>query len=207
MIDSHPPLLAVWVPVLFVDLLDISTNLNIWSGGRLDSFLESQSQSVPTRVRSVEVLELHVQRVQARCRLHVPRRTGCRVVPRMIDSHPHVLAVWVPFLFVHFLDISTNLIEHFGVVSERYSHQQHRCQHLQEVWQHWTQGKILLESRSRAYDKSNNNKYKQLVLVQSSPPSETAPTLSYLPQTPSTIEALWCNPDVQQKGWIMIWEE
>ena len=33
--------------------------------------------------------------------------------------------------------------------------------------------------------------------------SETASTLSCPSQTPRTIQALWCNPDTQQKGWIM----
>ena len=66
-----------------------------------------------------------------------------------------------------------------------------------------------------AYDSSNNDtnegkhnnkgkgKGKHLVVVQTSQSSETASTLSCPSQTPSTIEALWCNPDTQQKGWIM----
>ena len=28
-------------------------------------------------------------------------------------------------------------------------------------------------------------------------------TLSYPSQTPSTIEAVWCNSEVEQKGWVM----
>ena len=34
-------------------------------------------------------------------------------------------------------------------------------------------------------------------------PSETASTVSYPSQTPSTIGALSCNPDVEQNGWIV----
>ena len=56
--------------------------------------------------------------------------------------------------------------------------------------------------------KGKNNKNgkgngKQLDVVHTSPLCETASILSYPSHTLSTIEALWCNPDVQQKGWIM----
>ena len=69
-----------------------------------------------------------------------------------------------------------------------------------------------------AHDKSNNSntktnkgknnkkgkgKGKQLDVLQMSPLSETASTVSYPSQTPCTIDALWCNPDAQQKGRIM----
>ena len=56
-------------------------------------------------------------------------------------------------------------------------------------------------------DSLKKGKGKGKLLVHASPPSETASTLSYPSQTPSTIEALWCNPDLHQKGWIMTLEE
>ena len=81
-----------------------------------------------------------------------------------------------------------------------------------------TLGERLLETRWRSTHKSNNSntktnkgknnkkgkdKGKQLDVVLTSSLSETASTVSYPSQTPSTIDALWCNPDVQQKGGIM----
>ena len=56
--------------------------------------------------------------------------------------------------------------------------------------------------------KSKNNKKgkgtgKQVDVVETNPSSETASTVSYPSQTPSAIGALSCNPDVEQKGWIM----
>ena len=73
-------------------------------------------------------------------------------------------------------------------------------------------GARLLETRWRNILQPNNtdddnkkdtSKSEQLCVVQTSPPSETTSTVSYPSQTPSTIDALWCNPDVLQKGWIM----
>ena len=40
-------------------------------------------------------------------------------------------------------------------------------------------------------------------VVETNQSSETASTVSYPSQTPSTIGAVSCNPDVEQKGWIM----
>ena len=40
-------------------------------------------------------------------------------------------------------------------------------------------------------------------VVETNQSSEIASTVSYLSQTPSTIGALSCSPDMEQKGWIM----
>ena len=44
---------------------------------------------------------------------------------------------------------------------------------------------------------------KQLEVLQTLPLSETASTATYQSQISRTTEAVWCNPDTQQKGWIM----
>ena len=50
---------------------------------------------------------------------------------------------------------------------------------------------------------NTKGKGKQLDVVQTIPPPKQ-PQLCRTPsQTPSAVEALWCKPDVQQKGWIM----
>ena len=61
-----------------------------------------------------------------------------------------------------------------------------------------TQTKVRTTRKAKAKAKG-----KQSDVVQTSPPCEAASNLSYPPQAPSTIEALRCNPEVQQKGWIM----
>ena len=87
---------------------------------------------------------------------------------------------------------------------------------MQELWQNWT--KDCWRPGGGAYDNSTSNnsftqkgknhtkgtgKGKQVDVVETNQPSETASTVSYPAQTPITIGALSCNPDVEQKGWIM----
>ena len=82
-------------------------------------------------------------------------------------------------------------------------------------WQNWTLDERLLRSLRQSHtsnnshtDKGKNHKKskckgKHVDVVESNQSSETASTVSYPSQTPSTIGALSCNPDVEQKGWIM----
>ena len=81
---------------------------------------------------------------------------------------------------------------------------------------HWA--KDCWRPGGRAYDnstKSNSNtqrgknhkkakgKGTQVDVVETNQPSETSSTVSYPSQTPSTIGPFSCNPDVEQKSWIM----
>ena len=51
--------------------------------------------------------------------------------------------------------------------------------------------------------KHEKGKGKEVDVVEINQSSEAATTVSYPSQTPSTIGAFSCNPDVEQKGWIM----
>ena len=51
--------------------------------------------------------------------------------------------------------------------------------------------------------KNGKGKSKHVDVLETNESSETGSTVSYPSQTPSTIGALSCNPDVEQKGWIM----
>ena len=51
--------------------------------------------------------------------------------------------------------------------------------------------------------KKGRSKSKYVDVVETNQPSEAASTVSYPSQTPSTLGALSCNPDGEQKGWIM----
>ena len=51
---------------------------------------------------------------------------------------------------------------------------------------------------------SNNNTYKGKNTKKGKGKGKQVDVMQTSPsQTPSTIDALWCNPDVEQKGWIM----
>ena len=96
---------------------------------------------------------------------------------------------------------------------------QHRHQHMQELWLNGTLGERLLETRWRSIRQlKQQQQQQQQQHMQGQEPQEmqrlrqtvgrganesafrnSPPTLWYPSQTSSTIDALWCNPDVQQK--------
>ena len=80
---------------------------------------------------------------------------------------------------------------------ERNSHKQHE-QHEQYRHQHVS----AAQTKARTTRKGKG-KCKQMDVVETNQPSETASILSYPSQTPSTIGALSYNPEVELKGWIM----
>ena len=95
-------------------------------------------------------------------------------------------------------------------------HEQHRHQHVQELWQNWTLGERLLETRWRSVRQFHQ--YQQQHSERQEPqerqrekqtrgrcgtnqPSETAVNRAYPSQTPSTIGEVSCNSNVEP--WIM----
>ena len=89
---------------------------------------------------------------------------------------------------------------------------------MQELWQNWTLGEILLEIRCRSLRQQHSNdsytnkgktnkkgtgKGKQVDVVETVESSETDSTVSYLSQTPTTFGALSCNSAIEHQGWIM----
>ena len=100
--------------------------------------------------------------------------------------------------------------------SEMKSHDQHelyRPQHVQALWQTWTfRRKTAGIPSGGAYDNSTSNnsnmqkgknhkkgkgESKHVDVVETNQPSETASTVSYPPQTPSTIGELLCHSNVE----------
>ena len=67
----------------------------------------------------------------------------------------------------------------------------------------WRPGGGAYDNSGSNNNNTNKGKGKQVDVVETNQSSETASTVSYPSQTPSTIHALWCDPEVEQKGWII----